>query len=112
MAIHRTQLFLLAYDIADPKRLQRVHRAVSVAGIPIQYSVFLVPATPIAIDALLVTLDAIIEPTRDDIRVYPLPARLEVSRYGRQHLPIGLDLIPGDHLREAFLSIAGAPEPE
>lgn len=112
MAIQRTQLFLLVYDIADPKRLQQVHRTVRVAGIPLQYSVFLIPATPGGIDALLSDLDGIISPTQDDIRVYPLPSRLDVSRYGRQHLPIGLDLIPGDHLREAFLSIVGTPEAE
>lgn len=112
MAIHRTQLFLLAYDITDPKRLQQVHRTVRAAGIPVQYSVFLVPATAAAIDSLLSELDDIIEPAKDDIRVYPLPGRLDVCRYGRQHLPIGLELIPGDHLRDAFLSIVGAPEAE
>ncbi|NEX22432.1 CRISPR-associated endonuclease Cas2 [Thiorhodococcus mannitoliphagus] len=112
MAINATQLFLLAYDIADPKRLQQVHRTVRSAGIPIQYSVFLVPGPPRVIDALLSRLDDIIHPTHDDIRVYPLPKRLEVTRYGRQHMPIGLDLIQGGHLQQAFLDLVGSPEAE
>ncbi|NEV65052.1 CRISPR-associated endonuclease Cas2 [Thiorhodococcus minor] len=111
MAINAPQLFLLAYDIADPKRLQQVHRCVRAVGIPVQYSVFLIPGLPRDIDALLAELDAIIEASRDDIRVYPLPKRLDVIRYGRQHMPIGLDLIQGADLQEAFLSIVGAPPP-
>lgn len=112
MAMHRPQLFLLAYDIGDPRRLQQVHRTVREAGVPVQYSVFLIPASPVEIEALLSDLDTIIDPADDDIRVYPLPSRLEAHRYGRQHLPIGLDLVTGDHLREAFLGIVGAPETE
>ena len=63
MAKNRTQLHMLAYDISmDPKRLAEVHRTVRRWGIPLQYSVFLVPATPAKIDALLAELDAIIDP--------------------------------------------------
>jgi CRISPR-associated endonuclease Cas2 len=32
--------YLVAYDIADPKRLQRVHRTMRGYGDPLQYSVF------------------------------------------------------------------------
>lgn len=32
--------YLVAYDIREPKRLQRVHRAMKEFGYPLQYSVF------------------------------------------------------------------------
>lgn len=35
------RLTLVAYDIADPKRLRRVHRVVRDFGDPLQYSIFL-----------------------------------------------------------------------
>jgi CRISPR-associated protein Cas2 len=110
MAINRTKLYLLAYDIADPARLQRVHRAVRQAGIPLQYSVFLVPARPHELDNLLLLLDGLIEDAVDDIRVYPLPVRIAVDRYGRQELPVGLDLVRGDHLSEGLIALVGEPE--
>jgi len=110
MAINQTRLHLLAYDIADPKRLQQVHRAVRRAGIPLQYSVFLIPGRAADVEYLLRELDQLIEAREDDIRVYPLPNRLSVDRYGRQQLPQGLDLISGDHLHDSLLLLIGTPE--
>ena len=53
MAIHAPQLYLLAYDIANPKRLVKVHRQVSRRGLALQYSVFLLLDTPAGLDGLL-----------------------------------------------------------
>ena len=93
MAKNRTQLHVLAYDISmDPKRLVEVHRTVRRWGIPLQYSVFLVPATPAKIDALLAELDAIIDPKLDDIRVYPLPSQVDIVQLGRGTGDTGFDL--------------------
>lgn len=93
MAKNRTQLHVLAYDISmDPKRLVEVHRTVRRWGIPLQYSVFLVPATPAKIDALLAELDAIIDPKLDDIRVYPLPSQVDIVQLGRGTGEAGFDL--------------------
>ncbi len=110
MAVNQTRLHLLAYDIADPERLRQVHRAVRQAGIPMQYSVFLIPGRAADIDRLLRELEGIIEPLEDDIRVYPLPTRLEVHRYGRQEIPLGLDLVSGDHLHRSLISLLGEPD--
>ncbi len=93
--------FLLAYDIADPKRLVRVHRTVRRRGVPLQYSVFLVVATAAEIDGLLDELDDIILPSADDIRVYPLPQRIEAAHYGRQWLPPSAEL-PLDVIVDPF----------
>jgi CRISPR-associated protein Cas2 len=106
MAINKTTLNLLAYDIADPKRLTRVHRTVRGYGMPLQYSVFLVPGTAATIDALLTKLEAIIEPALDDIRVYPLPARPDAVHYGRQWLAEGVQLLGDSVFEQALTSLA------
>ncbi len=95
MSIHKPQNYLLAYDISDPARLVRVHRVCKQWGLPVQYSVFLVPLTPASIGVLLSELRSVIDERADDVRVYPLPERVEVATYGRQGLPEGIQLLGG-----------------
>jgi CRISPR-associated protein Cas2 len=95
MAANRPQLHLLAYDISmDPRRLVQVHKTVRRWGIPLQYSVFLIPAAPSQIRALLAELETIIDRGRDDIRVYPLPSKVDIVQLGRGAAtdPAGIDL--------------------
>jgi CRISPR-associated protein Cas2 len=106
MPAAKTILHLLAYDIADPDRLVRVHRAVRNVGLPLQYSVFLVPGTAAHIDALLAELDDIIDPREDDIRVYPLPRKPDVVHYGRQWLAPGLQLLGEGPLEDILAALA------
>lgn len=94
MAANRPQLHVLAYDISmDPRRLVQVHRMVRRWGFPLQYSVFLIPATPSRMRALLAELAAIIDPRLDDIRIYPLPAKVDIVQLGRGSRvdPAGID---------------------
>ncbi|ESQ15936.1 MAG: CRISPR-associated endonuclease Cas2 [Thiohalocapsa sp. PB-PSB1] len=105
MPINQRRPYLLAYDIADPKRLRAVHRTLREFGIALQYSVFLVIGTTRDIDDLLAGLDDIIEPEADDIRVYPLPMRFDAEQYGRQWLPAGIDLPTDANLTQAFLAM-------
>jgi CRISPR/Cas system-associated endoribonuclease Cas2 len=35
MAMHQSVLFLISYDIADPKRLTRIHRLLKKQGLPV-----------------------------------------------------------------------------
>jgi len=111
MAIHAPQLFLLAYDIANPRRLARVHRRVKARGVPLQYSVFLVLDTPSGLDRLLREIDGLINAREDDIRVYPLPARLDAERYGRQFLPEGVRLLGDEALDRRISDLVGAKSP-
>lgn len=95
MAANRPQFHVLAYDISmDPRRLVQVHRTVRRWGFPLQYSVFLIPATPTKMRTLLAELEAIIDPRLDDIRVYPLPASVDIVQLGRGTGtdPAGIDL--------------------
>jgi CRISPR-associated protein Cas2 len=104
--------YLLSYDIADPDRLVRVHRTVKRRGIPLQYSVFLVPADVDALQDLLGELQGLIDNCMDDIRVYPLPSRLEVVHYGRQTLPEGVDLVGADAAADGIAMLVGSGRPQ
>ncbi len=105
MPANQRRPYLLAYDIADPKRLIRVHRTVRGSGMALQYSVFLVVGTTRDLDRLLADLDAIIQPAHDDIRVYPLPMQFDADQYGRQWLPGGIDLPSDASLTQALLAM-------
>lgn len=92
MPLGERKLHLLAYDIADPRRLQRVHRCVSRHAVALQYSVFALRATAEELAALLAELDGLIDAEEDDIRAYPLPTHLEMIHLGRQVMPSGVYL--------------------
>jgi CRISPR-associated protein Cas2 len=103
VARNAQQNFLLAYDIADPERLVRVRRH----GIPLQYSVFLVPTNVPGLLGLLGDLQALIDERVDDVRVYPLPSTIEVVYYGRQALPDGVDLVAASPSIESIPALVG-----
>jgi CRISPR-associated protein Cas2 len=106
MAIHQPRLHLICYDIADPRRLGRVHRFLTRHAVPVQYSVFIVHASAAQVAALLVELGRLIHPRQDDVRCYPLPARLEFDRRGRQLLPEGVQLAGQDVVTDLFSLVA------
>lgn len=58
---------LVAYDVPDNRRRSRVAKKLLAYGDRIQYSVFVVDATPAKIMRLHRDLDAIIEPKEDSI---------------------------------------------
>ncbi|MCX8102693.1 MAG: CRISPR-associated endonuclease Cas2 [Geminicoccaceae bacterium] len=68
----RRGAWLVAYDVASPKRLGRVHRLIVRHGLPTQYSVFLVEADRPAIEALLSELARLVHPKQDDVRIFRL----------------------------------------
>ena len=65
--------WLVCYDIRHPKRLARVHRFMKQEGIPLQYSVFLVPGTRQDMHEMLARLEERIDQREDDVRAYPIP---------------------------------------
>lgn len=80
-------LYLFCYDIADPKRLGRVHRILKRQGLPVQYSVFSVLMRRPQMLHLLDVIDRVIDQVEDDVRCYPLPAKLHTCLLGRQFFP-------------------------
>ncbi len=93
MALNETRTWLIAYDITCPRRLGRVHRYLKTVAVPVQYSVFAAEETPAGIQRIRLALANIINPKNDDVRIYPLPNKLELHHYGRHPLPEGLLLL-------------------
>ncbi len=81
---------LISYDIADPRRLGRIHRALKRQAMALQYSVFLHTGTPRQFEALIAQLQQLIDPRQDDLRAYPLPERGTRMRLGKSPLPVGI----------------------
>lgn len=69
-----TQLYLVlvAYDIAHPKRLRRVAKALESVGDRVQKSVFECGLTPDALLALRQRLRRLIDPAEDNILIQPI----------------------------------------
>ena len=84
------QAFVIGYDIANPRRLQRVHREMCKHATPLEYSVFLLVGDALAKDRCLAQMAGLIEDVEDDVRCYPLPVRGFQGRVGRASLPAGI----------------------
>lgn len=83
MALNAPQGWLIAYDIADPRRLGRLHRFMVNMATPVQYSVFHFEGTPAAMGKLMQDLEGYIDPKADDVRAYALPKHLSVETLGK-----------------------------
>ncbi len=84
MPIHQVSQYLIAYDISDPKRLQRVHRQLKKQGLPVQYSVFSVVLTQIQFKRLLAKINSLLDEREDDFRCYSLPNAIDCTTLGVQ----------------------------
>lgn len=82
--------YIISYDIADPKRLGKIHRLLKKLAIPLQYSVFYTRMTERQREKLAQLLDKKICPQEDDIRIYPLPAGYNVDYLGTEPFLEGL----------------------
>ncbi|MCY0873191.1 MAG: CRISPR-associated endonuclease Cas2 [Acidithiobacillus caldus] len=93
MALNESRSWLIAYDIADPRRLARVHRYLKGEAVPVQYSIFAAATSANGIRRVRDELAKRIDPRRDDVRIYLLPRSLDISHLGQPSLPEGL-LLP------------------
>lgn len=99
MAVNRPVAWLVGYDIRNPRRLARLHRFMTRHATPVQYSVFVLRATPAAVGRLVQEIGEFIEPAEDDVRIYRVPEPAEVTVLGRSLLPDGVLLVgPGPPL--------------
>ncbi len=85
---------IACYDIADPRRLQRIHRYLKGIGIPLQYSVFLLYLNRDELVRIVDKLERLIDSSQDDVRLYPLPRKPDWLWWGRPLMPDGFHL-PG-----------------
>ncbi len=82
--------WILAYDIADPRRLARLYRLAARGARRLQYSVYLYTGSEPAMRAWLARLLVILDPCHDDFRLYPLPRQPRLWQYGAASLPEGV----------------------
>lgn len=64
--------WLVAYDIASPKRLRKVQKRLAREGFAIQYSVYAVDVTEAGLERLFSDLKTLADEGLDDIRFFPL----------------------------------------
>lgn len=76
------QHYLLCYDIADKRRLAKVHRVVTKVMLQVQYSVYYAETMPYTIKQLAQQLEKLIDPKNDDIRIYGIESLATATRLG------------------------------
>lgn len=76
--------YLIAYDIREPKRLNRVHYFICKKATALQRSVFLVNADKADIKAISKALIERADTQVDDIRLYPLQGLEAIWVAGKQ----------------------------
>lgn len=82
--------YLICYDIADPKRLGKVHRKAVKHAIFIQYSVYYLHGNQQQLERLLDELRQVIDETEDDIRAYTVSPLDDAIMLGKSWLPSGV----------------------
>lgn len=89
-----TEWYLIAYDIADPRRLQRLHRALRKEALAVQRSLYLLAGSVSRVEGLMDQWEALLDPQQDDLRAYPVdaPERLWLS---------GQRLLQGDLVQDS-----------
>jgi len=68
----QTGWYMIVYDIADEKRLRKVHRVMKSNGLPVQRSVFFYSGHQKAVNQLLDKIAAVMSKEDDDLRAYPV----------------------------------------
>lgn len=62
--------FIIAYDISEKNRLQRLQRLISNQFLQLQYSVYYGTMTRKHMDAFIIAIQKIIHKNDDDVRIY------------------------------------------
>ena len=108
MALNAIKSWLIAYDVADPRRLARLHRYLKSKAVPVQYSVFVTRASAVQIGAIRSALADLIDPKTDDVRIYQVPDSPELVVLGTKALPDGIQLLEGKE-PGSFVAFTSSP---
>ena len=79
--------YLVCYDIANPKRLAKVHRRAVKYAAFVQYSVYYLQGDEALLQLLLDEIEAQIDPEFDDVRAYKTSPLSQALQLGQQWLP-------------------------
>jgi CRISPR-associated protein Cas2 len=80
----RKHWYLIAYDVCEPKRLNRVHRYLRKRAFAAQESVFVVHTDVAAMAEIEQGLRTLADQREDDLRLYAIPGPGAVWAAGRQ----------------------------
>ncbi|MDO5679469.1 MAG: CRISPR-associated endonuclease Cas2 [Pelistega sp.] len=86
----KKKAWLIAYDICDPRRLGRVHCLLKKEALAMQYSIFYYEGSTEDLKSLLQTIEVRINRKVDDVRAYPIPAKMQYNCLGKSTLPEGI----------------------
>ena len=84
--------YLVCYDIADPKRLGRVHRSTVRHAAFVQYSLYYLIGSRADLEKMLRDIQDVIDYAQDDVRAYPVQPLSAAIRVGACWLPEGMFL--------------------
>ena len=79
--------YLICYDIADPKRLGKVHRRAVRHAAFVQYSVYYLNGTPAQLNDMLSDIEEVINENLDDVRAYTVAPLNESIQVGTAWIP-------------------------
>ena len=79
----KTSLYLVAYDVCNPKRLRQVWRFLQGYKVAGQKSVFEIMASAADLQHILSTLEKLIDPTEDRLHILLLDPRMKPRCLGR-----------------------------
>ncbi|WP_416622972.1 hypothetical protein [Neisseria sp. S1] len=82
--------WLIAYDVACPRRLLRVYRFVCGYALPLQNSVFLLVGHREDFECCMQGLMSLLDPKEDDLRAYCLPQGGVCRALGGDWMPEGV----------------------
>jgi len=88
----KSRTWLVAYDIADHRRLARVHRCLTKELVAVQYSVFMGELDDQRLARIERRLARLIDPRADDVRFYVLTRASRIEVIGAALLPEGVML--------------------
>lgn len=85
------RIYLVTYDIADAKRLRKIHKLLRGYGEWLQYSIFQCQLSPMDRAELMAELDLLIHHNRDHVLLFDLgqvhSVKLKISSLGKPYLP-------------------------
>ena len=79
--------YLICYDIANPRRLGKVHRRTVAHALFVQYSVYYLQGSREDLEQLLHEIADVMNPGEDDVRAYQTGDIQLAFRLGRHWLP-------------------------
>lgn len=84
MTTPKRHWYLIAYDVRDPRRLQRLHYYLRKHATALQESVFMIQADATALAEVEKGIRARTDPRVDDLRLYAIPSPAAVWAAGAQ----------------------------